>query len=400
VDRVEDDLRANAHRSHAQLAATPRRARLVRSLVLAVAVFTVVGLVWLWPRGKDPPSILGERLPTADATIREVAISPCAGTALEDAVDCYIVEATVTSGELRDTTAFLELPVGGSTPRLSPGDAILLAYDDAAEPGPAFYFYDFQRRTPLLLLALLFVFAVVTFGAWRGLGALTGLVASLVVLIVFTLPAILDGQPAVLVALVSAAFIALVALHLAHGFGVATGVAALGTFASLLLTGVLAAMFVGASNLTGLLDENALLLDVAAGQIDMRGIVLAGIVIGSLGVLDDMTVTQVSAVAELSRAQPGLGRRGLFDVALRIGRDHVSSTVNTLVLAYVGASLPLLLLFTEAERGLGDIATSEVVATEIIRSLVGSIGIVASVPITTGLAVWVLRPADPGHRPR
>jgi uncharacterized membrane protein len=105
-----------------------------------------------------------------------------------------------------------------------------------------------------------------------------------------------------------------------------------------------------------------------------------------------MTVTQVSAVVELARAQPGVGRRRLFEAALRIGRDHVSSTVNTLVLAYVGASLPLLLLFTEAGRGLGDIATSEVVATEIVRSLVGSIGIVASVPITTALAVWVLRP--------
>jgi uncharacterized membrane protein len=397
--RIDDEVRGSSHRSHAPLAAMPQRARLVRTLVLVVVVLTVIGLVWLWPGGDDESSILGQRLPTADATIREVSITPCAGTAIEDDVDCYAVEATVTSGEVRGVTASLELPVGGSTPRLSAGDDVLLAYDVAVVDGPAFYFYDFQRRTPLILLVMLFVFAVVLFGGWRGLGALAGLLASVVVLIVFTLPAILEGQQPVLVALVSAAFIGLVALHLAHGFGVATGVAALGTFASLLLTGILAAVFVGASNLTGLLDDNALLLDVAAGQVDLQGIVLAGIVIGSLGVLDDMTVTQVSTVAELSRAQPMLKRRTLFDAALRIGRDHVSSTVNTLVLAYVGASLPLLLLFTEAQRSLGDIATSEIVATEIIRALIGSIGIVASVPITTALAVWVLRPAVSERRP-
>jgi uncharacterized membrane protein len=361
-------------------------------LVLAVTALTAIGLVALWPEADSGASILGERLPIADASVRTVSIAPCAGTAEEDEVDCYVVDASVRSGERRGATARLELPVEGSTPRLSPGDDIVLAYDAAGVDGPAFYFYDFQRRTPLILLVLLFVTVVVLFGGWRGIGALAGLITSLIVLAVFTLPAILDGRSPVLVALVSAALIGLLALHLAHGFGVATNVAALGTFASLLLTGALAAAFVGASRLTGLLDDNALLLDVAAGEVDLRGMILAGIIIGSLGVLDDMAVTQVSAVAELRRARPRLGRRAVFDAALRIGRDHVSSTVNTLVLAYVGAALPLLLLFTETQRSLGDIATSEIVATEIIRSLVGSVGIVASVPITTALAVWVLRP--------
>lgn len=368
------------------------RTRLVRILVAALAGLTVIGVVALWPGDHDRLPGFGDQLPIADATIRQVAVSPCAGTEIEQAVDCYLVEATVTSGPLQGETATLELPIGGSTPRLAAGDDVRLAYDTASPGDTAYYFYDFQRRTPLLLLALLFVAAVLVFGAWRGLGALAGLVVSLVALTVFTLPAILDGHPPVLVALVSAALIGLVALHLAHGFGAGTSVAVLGTFASLLLTGLLAAIFVAASNFTGLLDETALVLDVAAGEVDLRGIVLAGIVIGSLGVLDDMTVTQVAAVEELAEARAGASRRELFDAALRIGRDHVSSTVNTLVLAYVGASLPLLLLFTEAERGLSDIAASEVVATEIVRSLVGSIGIVASVPITTALAVWVLRP--------
>jgi uncharacterized membrane protein len=374
------------------VSAAAGRIRLVRILVAVLAGSTLIGIIALWPGERDHLPTFGDRLPVADATIRQVAALPCAGTAIEDAVDCYLVEATITSGPLRGDTATLELPIGGSTPRLGAGDEVRLAYDTAASGGTAYFFYDFQRRTPLVLLGLLFVVAVLVFGAWRGVGALAGLAVSLVALTVFTLPAILDGRPPVLVALVSAALIGLVALHLAHGFGAGTSVAVLGTFASLLLTGLLAAIFVATSNFTGLLDENALILDVAAGEIDLRGIVLAGIVIGSLGVLDDMTVTQVAAVEELADAQPDVGRRELFAAALRIGRDHVSSTVNTLVLAYVGASLPLLLLFTEAERALSDIATSEVVATELMRSLVGSIGIVASVPITTALAVWVLRP--------
>ena len=179
------------------------------------------------------------------------------------------------------------------------------------------------------------------------------------------------------------------ALYLAHGFNAHTGVAVLGTMAALALTGVLAAIFVAATHMTGLTDENALLLDVLNGRISLTGILLAGIVIGSLGVLDDVTVTQVAAVGELVRAQPELASRGLFDAALRIGRDHISSTVNTLVLAYAGAALPLLLLFTQTQRRISDIATSEIVAIEIVQALVGSIGLVAAVPITTALAVWV-----------
>jgi len=234
----------------------------------------------------------------------------------------------------------------------------------------------------------------VLLGRWRGVGALCGLAASLVVLVVFTLPSILDGRSPVAVALVSAGVIALTALYLAHGPSPQTGVAVLGTMASLVLTGLLAAVFVTATHLTGLTDENALLLEVVNGRVSLTGIILAGIVIGSLGVLDDVTVTQVAAVGELVRARPDLHHRHLFDAAVRIGRDHISSTVNTLVLAYAGAALPLLLLFTQAQRRISDIATSEIVAIEIVQALVGSIGLVAAVPITTALAVWLHAPGS------
>jgi uncharacterized membrane protein len=181
-----------------------------------------------------------------------------------------------------------------------------------------------------------------------------------------------------------------VALFLAHGRGLATAAALLSTFASLALTAILAWIFLEASKFTGFGDESVGFLDALGSQIDPRGLLLAGVVIGSLGVLDDVTVTQVSAVWELRRVSPDANFGELYGRALRIGRDHISSTVNTLFLAYAGASLPLLLLFSEANQGLGSVATREVVAVEIVRALVGSIGLVASVPISTALAAKVL----------
>jgi uncharacterized membrane protein len=194
-----------------------------------------------------------------------------------------------------------------------------------------------------------------------------------------------------MVAIVSASIIAFIALYLAHGLNLHTSVALLGTFASLALTALLSMLWVSWSKLTGLSDESALFLTSLGVNVDLQGIVLAGFVIGALGVLDDVTVTQVSAVAELHTAQPELTSRQLYRSAVSIGRDHISSTVNTLFLAYAGAALPLLLLFTQGHQSVGSLAGREVIATEIVRALVGSIGLVAAVPITTWLAVQARR---------
>jgi uncharacterized membrane protein len=189
---------------------------------------------------------------------------------------------------------------------------------------------------------------------------------------------------------VTASLIAFMALFLAHGFDHATVVALVSTLASLLLTAFLAWLFVGATQLTGFTDDANFLLAGLNTGIDPRGILLAGIVIGSLGVLDDVTVTQVSTVWQLKAVQPELSTKELIRPALRVGRDHISSTVNTLFLAYVGTSLALLLLFVEAQQGVGEVMTREIVATEVVRALVGSIGLVASVPISTWLAAAVI----------
>jgi uncharacterized membrane protein len=248
-----------------------------------------------------------------------------------------------------------------------------------------YQFADFQRRPVLLWVTLLFAVVVVALGGLRGVAALAGLAASIVILMLFVLPAILDGRSPVLVAVVGASAIAYLALYLAHGFRTMTTVALLGTLAALLLTALLSASVVAVANLTGFATEESTFLSLF-GTIDVRGLILAGIVLGAAGAIDDVTVTQASAVWELRAADPDASTTQLFRSGLRIGRDHIASTVNTLLLAYAGAALPLLVLFVLASQSLGAIANSEIVAVEIIRTAVGSIGLVAAVPFTTWLA--------------
>jgi uncharacterized membrane protein len=219
----------------------------------------------------------------------------------------------------------------------------------------------------------------------RGVAALIGLVASLMILLWFIVPAIIAGQDAVLVALVGGSAIALIALYIAHGVTPLTHVAAVGSFGALALTTGLSWLVVSLAEFSGLVSEEAFYL-LGLPDIDLSGLILAGIVLGAIGALDDVTVTQTSAVWELRTANEALGRRGLFDAGLRIGRDHIASTVNTLLLAYAGAAMPLLILYSLSALPLTVVASSEVVAVEIVRTLVGSIGLVAAVPITTWLA--------------
>ncbi len=245
---------------------------------------------------------------------------------------------------------------------------------------------DFERRPLLLWATILFSVVVIAVGRIRGLLALVGLGASIAVLMLFVLPAILDGRSPVLVAVVGASAIAFVTLYLAHGFTRMTTVALVGMISALILTAILSAIAVSLARFSGFASEETTLLTFFDG-IDIQGLLLAGIVLGTAGALDDVTVTQASAVWQLKAADPDQDRRTLFSRAIQIGRDHIASTVNTLLLAYAGAALPLLILFVVASQSLGAIANSEIVAVEIIRTLVGSIGLVAAVPITTWLAV-------------
>ena len=256
----------------------------------------------------------------------------------------------------------------------------------SAESGtPVTYgFYDFQRSSPLALLALAFAIIVVLVGRWRGIGALVGLGITWLVMIRFVLPAILEGKDPVSVSLVGSAIIVLVVLFVAHGVNARTATAVLGTLASLVVVDVIARIAVHATALSGLATEESQYLQNIVGNVRIQGLLLGGIVIGALGVLNDITVTQASAVWELHEADPGRRLVDLYRSAMRIGRDHIASTVYTLGpgLRRGGAAHPVA-VHAGGQR-LGQAITSEQVAEEVVRTLVGSIGLVLAVPVDHG----------------
>ncbi|HEY6627371.1 MAG TPA: YibE/F family protein [Acidimicrobiia bacterium] len=351
-------------------------------LVALIAVGVVVGLVALYP--PSTPDIDLSDFGFADdvvpATVTAVEIAECPDF---PGVDCSIVEFSDAEGVVVHTQSFPD--DGSAQPQLEVGDEVFLSVVDAGD-GTNLYNYADRDRTLLLgAVALLFAAAVVGLGRMRGLAALLGLGISLLVLLGFIVPAIIAGEDAVLVAAVGGSAIILVALYLAHGYTPLTHVAAVGAFAALALTTALSWGVLELAQFTGLAGEESYYLLLIPG-FDISGLLLAGIVLGAIGALDDVTVTQASAVWEVRQANPALESGDLFASGLRVGRDHIASTVNTLLLAYAGAAMPLLILLSLSRQPFASIASSEVVAVEIVRTLVGSIGLVASVPITTWLA--------------
>lgn len=396
------DPPSHAH-AHGSLQLRPGSPRVGRWLAISIGLVlaaTVVGAIVLRPSGpleKAPAVVEGTIF--VNGTVLERTEVPCPTEYSEGA--CFEASVRVTSGPTEGDLALLELQPGypgAPDPRV--GDRIRMAYFDRAPTGYEYTFDDYQRRTPMLLLGALFVAAVVVLGGLQGVRALVGMGLSLVVVVAYLLPALLRGGPPLPLAVVTAIGVAFAVLYLAHGVHVGTHVAFAGSVLALALTAALGAAFIALCHFTGYSDEYAATLSIANGELDVRGLILAGLVIGALGVLDDVTVTQVSAVAEVQSAAPDASALDLYRSGLRVGRDHVASSVNTLFLAYAGASLPLLLLFSQGGREMGGVLTTETVAVELMGALVGSIGLVAAVPITTGLAALVVhRPADGGDEP-
>jgi uncharacterized membrane protein len=381
---------------HGPLPAASRRTRhIVTAVLVPAALATLVALILLWPGdvSAEPDPAGGQR---ALGTVSAVAEQACPGEARQQRCGSATVRVTEGPGTGADQT--VDLPQGPGTSALHVGDGVVLLYfPDAVPGGRSYSVVDRQRSTPMSWLVALAVAVILAFGRWRGLTSLAGLAVSFALLLLFVIPAILDGSPPLLIAVVGASAIMFAALYLTHGVNVHTSVAVAGTLASLVLTGVLGAVFTASMQLSGLASDDSAALAVTRDSLDLRGLLLAGIVIGALGVLDDVTVTQAVTVAEMT---PGATSRwGLYRAAIRVGRAHVGSAVNTIVLAYAGASLPLLLLIAASSEPIGDLLTSEYLAQEILRSAVGTIGLVASVPITTALAALVadLRPGAPAH---
>lgn len=388
--------------SHADVSEVPSWSRRMIAWIAGVlALLTVVGLVALWPTEDLRAGGRALNLPSEvyKAEVVRVDRGPCTNTAPSDNVTCDRVGFRLLQGPDEGERRSIDFPLSATTPNFERGDEVVLAHVPNADTGFDYQFADRERRSSLLWLAALFAIAVMALGRLRGLAALVGLGASIAVLLAFVLPAILEGESPVLVAIVGSSAIAYLALYLAHGLRTMTSVALLGTLAALALTVGLAALFTELAHFSGLASEESILLTVGSRGLDLQGLVLAGMVFGALGALDDVTVTQASAVWELRAADPTMSRFALYRAGLRIGRDHVASTVNTLTLAYAGASLPLLIVFVMSRQSLGTVANSEVIAVEIVRTLVGSIGLVAAVPLTTWLAAR-LAPGSAGRRRR
>lgn len=432
--------------AHAHGPAAPVSSRLRKVIAVVLIPFAsavAIGLIVLWPGTADGesggPSGVGFDRPTFDARVTAVQEVSCEdvnaqpqpppgeqppeggqpdgpsgessgsggqsggqpGPDEDTAADrCQKATVEVTSGKDKGRK-FTEIVTPDATRTFSTGQQVVVAYAEKAPRELQYSVIDVDRTFPMALLAGIFALVVVLVGRLRGVLALVGLVVSFAVLTLFILPAILDGSNPLVVAVVGGSAIMLVTLYLCHGVSARTSVAVLGTLVSLLLIGLLGSLFIGWANLTGNTDDQTGLVHGLYPDIEIQGLLLAGVLIGSLGVLDDVTVTQTSAVWELRHADPTASTRKLYAAAMRIGRDHIASVVNTLVLAYAGAALPLLLLFTIAESSVGTVAGSELVAQEIVRTLVGSIGLVVSVPLTTMLAALVVSadrrpPADGG----
>ncbi len=270
---------------------------------------------------------------------------------------------------------------------LRPGDQILVTLGARPDGVLTVYFADFVRINSILWLVAIFIVTILVLSRWKGLRSLLSMALSLAVIIGYIIPHILAGEEPLRVSITGAIVLLMVTLYLTYGWNLKTHAAVLGMVIVLLLTGVLAGLFVYTTRLTGSGDENALfLMQMLNTQINLRGLLLGGMIIGALGVLDDLVTTQSSAVFEVHHINPSLGFGQLFSSVMRIGQDHVAATVNTLVLAYAGAALPMLLMFSLGRGNYATFVNFEFVAEEIVRTIVGSLGLIAAVPLTTAIA--------------
>lgn len=395
--RRADDAQGEPVPASGAPSAEPGRALTHRALLVLVGVLAVTALgvaAYL----HEPPPDVGAQVQGADwveARLVEVTVLGPAAPFFDpesDEVDVRVTAELTETGERVTFTAYADMEG-----MYRAGQRVLLASAQGGEDPDdrAYSIVDVRRERPVALLVALFAAAVVALGRWQGLRALLGLVVTFGIIVGFLVPAILGGRDPVAVALVAAALVLLATMYLSHGLNAKTTVAIVGTAVALVITAGLAVAFTWASSVTGVMDEDVRLLSALIGGVDVRGLLLAGIIIGGLGVLDDVTMTQSATVFQVHRASAAPTFGGLFRAGMSVGRDHLAAAVNTLFLAYAGAALPLLLLFATNPAQLGRILSLEVVTIEIVRTFVGSIGLVSAVPVTTALAALLaLRESD------
>lgn len=385
----------HSHGSHRRAETAPvgsTARRVLLALLGVVAVATVAGLVTLWPDAAALDDV-GSRAEFAGPGVT----FPSAEVA---SLDGRALEATVLEGEDRGSTVTIDLPPQVADSGLRTGDTVLLRrVPGGGEVPTAYSWFGTERTDALLWLAVAFVVVVLLVAWHRGLFAIAGLAASAVLILAFLLPGLLTGGPALLLGLVCSSAILYVVLYTTHGFSVRTSAALAGTLVGVAITAGLGALTVQATRLSGV-GEGGGLLQTYATDLDFQGLLTCAVMIAGLGVLNDVTITQTSAVWEIRAASPGMGRRRLLASGMRIGRDHIASTIYTIAFAYTGTALTLLLVLRLYELPLLELLSTEEIASEVVRTLVTSIGLVLAVPVTTAIAVLLTpSPRVPEHYP-
>jgi uncharacterized membrane protein len=368
-------------------------------VLVPVGLATVVGLFVLWP--SDEPTTAQQVAETylppgttyPEGRVVSVETVDCS-TDPAVPVTCSTAVVEVLDGEGAGEYQQIDLPPDVTASGVEEDDEIVLTRDGGAEGGPAYAFFDYARGAPMIALAVAFALVVALVARLRGLAALLGLGFAFFVLLQFVLPGLLSESSPTLVSLVGSAAIMFVVLYLAHGFSARTTTALIGTLFGLTLVAVLGSLSVSAARLAGLTSEETIQLHGFDPALDFSGLVLAGIVVAGLGVLNDVTITQASAIWQLNEASPEMTGRELYRRGMAVGRDHIASTVYTIVFAYAGASLPALLLFEIYSRPLGVDLTSSALAEEVIRTMVGAIALVLAVPVTTAAGAFFAKAAN------
>jgi uncharacterized membrane protein len=368
-------------------------------LITFLLVITAIFFLWPYFTQVALPNVSMTSFGSETVRARVTEIIEEGEITLGDVVQRYqIARVELLEGEYRGIV--MEIDYGkrqvlSSAVYLQPGDNILVTVGSRPDGILTVYFVDFVRTNSLLWLTGIFVATILVISRWKGFRSLLSMAFSLMVIIGYIIPHILAGEDPLRVSITGSIILLGVTLYLTYGWNLKTHAAVVSMIFVLLITGTLAGLFVIVARLTGSGDENALfLLQMLNAQINLRGLLLGGMIIGALGVLDDLVTTQASAVFELYQANESLGFRGLFRSAMRIGQDHVAATVNTLVLAYAGASLPMLLMFSLGRGDYGYLVNFEFVAEEIVRTLVGSLGLITAVPLTTAIAILFALRAD------
>lgn len=393
---------AHSHSHDVPLDPGPPRQALGISLAILVAAITVgalAAMIQLWPSDSDIPRdknpYAGAGVSRVNATVTDVEPFDCGSGGLgPDQVPTVDGDCAQVLAQTDDGTAEFTLDSARYQAGIDPGDQIRLIRI-APDGQPATYeFLDFQRGIPIIALAIAFGVLVIAVARWRGLFAIAGIGITLVALTQFILPALLTGKDAMLTTVVGSTIIMIAVLYLAHGVSIRTTAALFGTLFGIAATAALGLGATRWTHLTGIGSEDDRTLVAIVPTLDLSSIVAASMVVAGLGVLNDVTITQASAVWELRALQPDANRRSLFSSAMRIGRDHIASSVYTLIFAYAGSAMVVLLLVTAYQQSLTQFATTDQIGQEVVRTLVGAIGLVLAVPVTTAIAVALAAPVS------